>query len=124
VSDLQTENLRGAISLGADAIKSLILVNGGAVLALLTFYGNVIARSPIPVALDKSWLAPALCNFASGVAWAIGASICAYLSQLITATMPERRNAEMGVRTTAVLAGLISTGLFVYGVYQAARSFG
>lgn len=124
MSDLQNENLRGAISLGADAIKSLILVNGGAVLALLTFYGNVLARFPNQGAIDKSWLAPALCNFASGVAWAVASSILAYVSQLITATMHERVRTEIAMRGVAIAAGLISTGLFVLGVYQAAKSFG
>lgn len=124
MSDWQTENLKGAINLGAQTIKSLELVNGGAVLALLTFYGNVAVGAPAAVDIDRSWLTPALLNFASGVVWAVLCSILAYLSQLFSATKPTWGRTEQVLRAGAILAGLVSAGLFVLGVYDCAMAFG
>lgn len=124
MSEWQTENLRGAINIGAQTIKSLELINGGAVIAVLTFYGNVLSSSPGEIDIDRSWLTPALLNFASGVAWAVLCSILAYLSQLFSATKPAWSRTEQVLRGGAVLAGLVSAGLFVLGVYGCAMAFG
>jgi len=124
MSEWQNENLKGAISLGLQTIRSLELVNGGAVLALLTFYGNVATNSSATIKIDVTWLNPALLNFASGVVWAVSCSILAYLAQLYTATKPEWSFVEQVLRTCAIVCGLVSVGLFALGVYDCAMAFG
>jgi hypothetical protein len=67
----EIENLRGAISLGENTIKLLVLVNGGAVIAVLTFYGNVLTRNPEPIAFNKGALTTALLSYGVGVFLAV-----------------------------------------------------
>jgi hypothetical protein len=131
-------NLTGAIDLGKQVLKSLELANGGAVIAILTFYGNVVkdgARTPI----DPSLLALGLYWFAAGLALAITAASLAYLGQFIEATatpavtgvnlqaeaQAEAAQARFGVtlRWLAIVAALLSLAAFVTGTYSAGRSF-
>lgn len=131
-SPIGVQNLKSAIELGQQILKSLELVNGGAVVAILTFYGNVV-KDGSKVPIDPLWLAAALKTFAWGLAVALGAAACAYLGQLAVATnqpddwitddakrraYTERANKlSIGLLAAAVAAALISLGLFGGGVW-------
>jgi hypothetical protein len=115
------ENLKGAIALGGQAVKSLELVNGGAAIGLLTFYGNAAAKNP-QTSIDVWWLKLALVSFAMGVALAVLTSILAYISQLISAT-ENPSDAEVNWRLGALTAGISSAITFVLGVIFVAVAF-
>ena len=114
------ENLKGAILLGSQAIKSLELVNGAAAVGVLTFYGNYAAKGG--TGIDPRFLKWGLVAFAIGVAFAILTAICGYLSQLIAAVFPPP-NAEGHWRVGALVAGVCSAFCFVGGVVFVALAF-
>ncbi len=115
------ENLRGAITLGSQTVKSLELINGAAAIGVLTFYGNVATRnSPNPI--NPDFVRFGLLSFALGVALSILTAICAYISQLIAATQ-EPSDLEVNWRLGALAAGIGSAGLFVLGVMFTALAF-
>ena len=68
-----------AIKSGGDAVRMVILVNGGAVVAVLAFLGNISGKIPntqIPsVAASLRW-------FAWGVAAGLASMFCGYLTNL------------------------------------------
>lgn len=109
--ETRTEHLRGAIVLGAETIKALLLVNGGGAVGLLTFYGNFDeAGRPI----DRSVLVYAISGFVTGLILAVLASGFGYFSQLAVAA---GRRAEVPLRTVAVAFALGSAVAFATGVY-------
>ena len=107
----RTEHLRGAIVLGAETIKALLLVNGGAAAGLLTFYGN-FDEAGRPV--DRSVLVYAMSAFGAGLILAVLASGFGYFSQLAVAT---GRRGEAPLRAFAVALALASAVGFAVGVY-------
>jgi hypothetical protein len=76
-------NLTAAFDFARDALKSLILVNGGAVIALLTFYGSILGKDShaLPVGA-RCFAFCGLIGFSIGLLMAILASLFAYLTQL------------------------------------------
>lgn len=117
------EHMRAAFAFGAQTIKSLEIVNGGAAIAILTFYGNVLSRSNSAFEFNRAALTASLLFFGLGVLSAVLCSVFAYISQLQTARLdPERL--EAGMRMTAFGFGLFSALLFGAGVVAAALSFG
>jgi Flp pilus assembly CpaE family ATPase len=120
-AEWQRENLKGAIRLGGQTIKSLELVNGGAVIAVLTLYGH-LAISGQSVMLDRRAMERALVCFATGVGCAVGTSILAYLSQLAAAQVAPVWLDQRG-RNAAIVLGLLSLGAFIAGVWQAGVAF-
>jgi hypothetical protein len=82
---VSVENLRGAIALGSQTLKSLEIINGGAVLAILTFYGNAV-KDHGKVPFDKAQLSQSLVIFSVGLTFAVAASCAAYIGQRIAAT--------------------------------------
>jgi hypothetical protein len=117
----QVENLKGAITLAVAALQSLAIVNGGAVISILTFYGNVAAKSPAAFHIDRIDIKAALISFALGVAFDLFAFGFAYLSQLESATKTNSR-CERPIRIAAIGCGFASALLFLFGVVLAAIS--
>lgn len=133
MSEWQTENLKGAIQLGGQTVKSLELVNGAAAIAVLTFYGNLISKgasssncekaTATVAGLDSAALKCALTSFALGVASAVLCSILGYVSQLVAATQTDAVKMEINIRLFAVGFGIVSAGLFVLGIVSASGIF-
>ena len=133
-TDVDIQNLKGAIKLGQQTLKSLEFANGGAVVAILSFYGNVASRSGY-VPIDRAEISRALVVFASGLAVALVAAVLAYLGQLFVATSepnsptdsPDFRSRRLRhsnqLLTAAIICALLSTGLFVTGVVCASHAF-
>jgi hypothetical protein len=111
----QLENLKGAITLADGAIKSLILVNGGAAAGLLTFMGNTHVIS--------SGLHRAMGMFSWGILAAILCALCAYLAQRVVAvgTTPKL---EWSFTVPAMVLAVTSAALFGYGIYTAGEALG
>jgi hypothetical protein len=120
-SNWQVENLKGAIALATVAIQTLTLVNGGAVISILTFYGNVVAKQPSVILIDRTNLKVALVLFGLGVFAATAAACCAYTSQLASA-IERYPKSESAVRTLGIASGVFSALFFLIGVVFAAVS--
>ena len=119
--DLAVENLKGAIQLGAQTLKSLELINGGAAVGILTFYGNVLSR-PVDARIDRIAISHALMCFGIGVAAAAIASGIGYLSQLRLAHYPAGV-IDNWFRGLAIISGIVSFVVFVIGLYLATVAF-
>lgn len=68
------------------SIKSLLLINGGAAIALLAFIGNFIGKDDINIEAFKFTLAilsKALLSFSAGVCLGTLASFSSYICQLL-----------------------------------------
>ncbi|MFI4949601.1 MAG: hypothetical protein ACHP7A_01015 [Caulobacterales bacterium] len=131
------ENLKGAIDLGKQVLKSLELVNGGAVIAILTFYGNVV-KDGSRVPIDPSMLSSGLRWFAGGLVLAVAASCFAYLGQLTEATSAPKvggvgqatdprtsKNSEtfgIGLRVVAIILAVLSLAAFACGTWSTSGS--
>ncbi|MBP2277107.1 MULTISPECIES: hypothetical protein [Sphingomonas] len=115
------ENLKGAIDLAKEAIRALHLANGGAVVGLLTFYGNIAAQGKF-ARISVNGIALSLEFFAFGLVFGIATSMLAYLSQIMVATFDETPW-ELRFRFSAMTTAGISLCLFVAGVCEAGLSF-
>ena len=73
----QQETYKSMMSYGSNAVKFVLLVNGGAVIALLTFLGNFAKNNAAPIGM--AW--PMGC-FLFGVVVGGFATITAYMTQL------------------------------------------
>jgi len=68
------------LALAQDALKALLLANGGALVALFTFVGNVLSKSgSVRFDLHHLWLAFVL--FVAGFSLALVAHVLGFLSQ-------------------------------------------
>ena len=72
----QLETYKSLVSLSSLALKTLLLLNGGAAIALLAFLGNTWGRDDVPDV--RASMALFLC----GLACAGGATLVGYLAQL------------------------------------------
>ena len=136
-SQVDLENLKAAFAFGQQALKSCELANGGAVLAILTFYGNVVKDgAKVPISLE--WIRAALITFAIGLAITLIANLCAYLGQVFVATgkpdawtpsesaerfTQNRVRASDRLIAAAVIMGALGVLLFAGGVVLAATAF-
>jgi len=85
------EVFRSCIMAGQSALKSIILINGGASVAVLSFMGVVVGKAEAPQAI--SFLSFSLLLFAIGVFFASVASGFTYLAQVSHADKAVRNEA-------------------------------
>lgn len=112
-------NAKGVLDLVQGALRSFILVNGGAIVALLTFIGNRDVRG---VSQDL-WVS--LMSFSGGLGFGLASTALAYLAQLnltygIPITDGENR-ASYIARRVAIYFTTLSMGGFASGVWFAGR---
>lgn len=112
--------LRGIIDFASGAIRTLLLINGGAAIAVMAFLGNAVVKnssSASDVAAALHALAPSLFWFVVGV-FAAGLSAgLAYVSQVIYLEVADQKRRIMignFVRYIAVLSA--ATSLFMFGL--------
>ncbi len=117
-SDL--EMFRAVIQSGQNAVKTALLMNGGASVALLAFIGKLTEEqhSRIPPFAD------ALAIFVAGVFAIVVASGSTYLSQWFYAGSETwKQRTGLGFNILSILLGLTSYGLFVWGMRTAYAAF-
>ena len=114
-------NLRGAFEFGAQALKSIELLNGGAVLALLTFYGSIL-KDAKPAHFDKTDLTRALMSYAVGLCLGLFAALLAYFSQLQSATA-RNGGSEDAWRVVSVALAILAALAFPLGTWFAVQAF-
>lgn len=121
------EVFRSVITVGANAAKSFMIINGGAAIALLAFLGNIWNKETTPTA--SASVANSLLIFCLGILCSGVCSGFTYLSQFCYA------NSELSTKrpwhlaghfnnTIAVLSGLASLILFGIGAYVTYISMG
>jgi hypothetical protein len=118
------ETFKGLTTLFVEALKILSLVNGGAVVAILTFCGNLAAKGQPPL---LQHLKPAILFYCTGLTAAMAAFIIAYCNQL--RLYNEERSRHEGktfipFHIILVVAGILLTFCallaFVFGSLSAA----
>lgn len=113
------EMLRSVFAYGQAALKSSILINGGAAVALLAFIGRIWDEKTGQTAVDA--LTSALVLFSFGVlAGAIGTA-ATYFSQLLYASNWNKTGVGFHVLTILIVAAAYV--LFGLGSYEAYESF-
>lgn len=118
---------RGTLEFGTLGVKSLILVNGAAVIALLTFVGNY-AKTYAASSVSFEALSQALASFAWGTGTALVVAMLSYISQALIAEMPQEKDgsdAKEGTtfRYAAITVAALSMLLFLHGVLRAVQAF-
>jgi hypothetical protein len=98
-----TDERTSQIAFAVDALRAVVFVNGGAVIALLTFLGQAWSKNELQVALIVSALRPGLLLFVAGTVCGISAQGFAYLSQL--AFGDDRQKAGRVLRNICIALG-------------------
>lgn len=109
------EGFRSVIESGQSALKSCILINGGASVALLAFAGHLVEQKEPAIPVRS--IALAMSAFVGGVFAGGLASGLTYLSQWFFADDWEKTGFALNI--SAIVAGLASLGCFCWGGYLA-----
>lgn len=122
VQSWQLENFRSVIILGQSAMKSVILINGGAAVALLAFLGHAISAK-LPVTLVAP-IAQSLFLFVVGVILASVSLGTTYASQMFYALTGKAAH-YLGVvfHLATVLLTICAYIWFFRGAYHAISGF-
>ncbi len=115
--ELQIEYYRAVSASGQSALKGLLIMNGGAAIALLAFLGTVAGREGVPPEYVAA-IAPALRLFLFGVFLSVGASATTYLSNLVQSI--GWRRVGIGLLIFTVIVGAGALAVFLWGGWIAA----
>ncbi len=142
----QLQTVKATLEAGQSALRSTILINGGAAAALLAFLGNVLTKETRAVNVSIAGMRWALQLFVLGVFCSAAASAWRYFSSFSdsmlrvrysqiesarenavvgeAAVRSVRRWARFGIFSTvsAILFGLASIAVFIWGGIKAAQS--
>jgi hypothetical protein len=105
-----TETFKGLITLSIELVKMLALVNGGALVALLAYLGNVAAH---PIGGHLPHLRHALGYFCNGLFATVVAVIVAYLTQL--RLYHEERKRHLNENFKVLHPGILAVGILLAG---------
>ncbi|MFJ7567857.1 hypothetical protein ACIQW9_12945 [Herminiimonas sp. NPDC097707] len=113
-SDQHLEMFKSVIEAGGTALKSAMLINGGAAIALLAFLGNLLTRQPhLGDSVIISKLNYAMMIFVCGVGCAALATAARYLAQVCYAEFGQTWGGKF--RIVAIVFALASFSSFFYG---------
>lgn len=113
------EMLRSVIAYGQAALKSTILINGGAAAALLAFIGNVWGAKLSMVTV--SGLTNSVLFFAFGVGAAALGTACTYCTQYCYTGHWKKTGVAFHILTVVLV--LAAFGFFGFGAYEAYSGF-
>ncbi len=108
----QLVSFQGVISFATLSIKSLLLFNGGAILALLTFYGNVLTH-PDSTLIDASMLGQSVKSFVIGVIAGLVCSMSAYITQATYLEVEDEQKGKLWANWLRLLAVVLATNRLV-----------
>lgn len=117
--DWNLEMLRSVIQLGQGALRTCLLINGGAAVALLAFAGHIVSSETEVVPLAA--VAKAMGAYVFGVLAGGLASAVTYLSQWFFAHDWDKTGFVLNI--AAIVIGLGSIALFGIGSYLAYAVF-
>lgn len=115
LSEQRLELLRSAVKAGESGLKMLLVINGGAAVALLAFLGNVLTKNVTVAQFSVPNLKEALLRFVAGVAVVGVGAVARFLS--LYAAMLQRQRAEVVFSWAALSCGLVSLGTFAFGCW-------
>ncbi len=116
------EMFRSALEAGQTALQSLILINGGAAVALLAFLGNILTKDgPRSFKLSVSTLNVAMLTFVIGVGLAGAAGAFRYLTQFAGASGWIKTGRTLN--WLAIASGIASLVAFFVGGLRAYWAF-
>lgn len=97
------DRVKNQLAIAQEALKALLLANGGAMIALFTFIGNVLSRSAA-VQFNASFLRWAFMAFVAGFVVDLLAYVLAFLSQdrFYYTTMAEVERLSRSILTDTV----------------------
>lgn len=109
---------KGVLEFSYISIKSLILINGGAIVALLTLMGTIWKDGTEKKLVEC--VLPNLMYFNVGIILAVLSCLLAYIFQvLVTETFIEEYSIlKKGLRGVAVIGVFVSLGCFAIGSYR------
>jgi hypothetical protein len=120
------ETYKGLTTLSVEALKVLSLVNGGAVVAILTFCGNLASKGQPPL---LQHFKPAILSYCAGLTAAMAAFIVAYCNQLRLYNEEKKRHEGKPFTPfhilfviAGILLTLISVFAFAFGSWIAAEA--
>lgn len=114
-AELSRRLLDAAMDFAAGALKAVLLINGGAAIAVLSFLGN---RNDV----ELTWFPDSLVSFTVGVLCAAIASGFAYVAQICYAETNKLSPGKY-FRCFAVTSVVLSYVAFALGAYFAFRGF-
>ncbi len=114
------ESTKATIQFAVEAIRAVILVNGGAAVAILAFLGNAASKSS-SIQLDVVPISAALGHFAFGLAGGVACAAFSYLAQLCYLQNWDRSGRAL--HATAIISCLAGLVLFLVGVLTASAGF-
>ncbi len=118
--ETRLEMTKAAIGFGQGAIRALILINGGAAIAVMTFIGNF---GTVQAGLISSF-SLALLLFSMGVAAAALVAGCSYVTQFFyESSSGGLLKAGIAFHWLAVLSAIVSLALFVWALLTAYHGF-
>ncbi len=111
---LEIEEFRAIIMQGQNALKTALIMNGGATIAILAFLGKLSDSAPSHIANFST----AMNVFICGIFFAGLSSGLTYLAQLLGSAKTESsyRNWKW-LNALVIVMGLTSYGLFIYGAF-------
>jgi hypothetical protein len=119
-SDHALETFRSLITIALEALKILVLLNGGAVVALLAYLGQIHDRQDLAAAAGRpiGW-------FIVGLICAAAAFVGSYLTQLAlygesVHKMPQRHQIVLWISIAVSVASLVC---FSLGAFSALNAF-
>lgn len=117
------EQIRGAaqVAFAQDALRGIVLLNGGAVVALLAFFGQVWSRNEAQAALVMSYLRTGLILLIFGALSGIVAQGLAYLAQQFF--VEGNRRAAQHVRRACIVFAVVGMYFFAHGSIAAIGDF-
>ncbi|MBK8019168.1 MAG: hypothetical protein IPK20_22455 [Betaproteobacteria bacterium] len=109
------------IAFAQDALRGIVLLNGGAVIALLAFFGQVWSKDQAQAALVMSFLRTALVLLVLGALSGVVAQGLAYLSQ--QAFVENRRSLGTNLRRLCITFAVAGMYFFGHGSIAAISDF-
>jgi hypothetical protein len=116
-------NLEEAFELARECLKSLLVINGGAAVAILAFYGSALTKDGLISAETRGYIAGALYWFAAGAFSTTVTFMTAYVVELLWGGgYPSGAKRERGhkwaqrLHMLALTLTLASAAFFVAGV--------
>ncbi len=119
----QTETYKSLVTISVEALKTLVLVNGGAAVAVLTYLGNLAAKTNTPSGLPS--VRGALLAYCGGLALALVAFVLSYLTQLRLLNEhfhPEKKQRHGYLLWAGITVAVLSASAFFVGCLFAAAA--
>lgn len=113
----KSETYKSLITISIEAFKFCVLVNGGAVVAILAYLGNVASK----MACTLPDMDSAMYGFLGGLIACSGAIICSYLTQL--QLLQENKEPHVFYLWGAMGCVALSISGFIWGAWEALQVF-